>query len=126
MNAPWQARIRRIAFAAAFALSACASSNGGARYLPRIANATAMPAVFTFQTVDDPNGRNNRIMGIRRDGKIVGVYGLTRPSYHSFTSGAPAYDGFNPVGYYLQRSGIQCVAQAFEAYAMQAASGTFR
>ena len=150
-----------------------------------------MPAAFTFQTVDDPNGRNNRITGIRRDGKIVGVYGLTRPSYHSFTSGAPAYDGFNrddypgaggtyltslsndkyeagyvfsppsslgrrcgtcgvvhydrgwtlfespyegngkcavtvllgitdtelAVGYYLQRSGAQCVAQAFEAYA---------
>lgn len=95
MNAPPPARIFGIAFATAFALSACASSGGAAKYLPGLAKTTAVPAAFTFRTIDDPNGRNNRITGIRRDGKIVGVYGLTRSSYHSFTSGAPAYDGFN-------------------------------
>jgi probable HAF family extracellular repeat protein len=181
-----------LAAAALLGLAACGGAGISAtQTVPRLADAGVGPATFSFQTVDDPNGRNNRITGIRRDGKIVGVYGLTRPSYHSFSSSSPGYSRFNPdnypgaggtyltslsndkyeagyvfsppstqgnrcgtcgavhydrgwilfespnegngkcavtallgvndaefaVGYYLQRSGNHCIAQAFEAYA---------
>ncbi|HEX3456726.1 MAG TPA: hypothetical protein VHR97_02120 [Candidatus Baltobacteraceae bacterium] len=88
-------RIAAIAFAAGFAWGSCSSGKSSAKYLPEPADGLAMPAAFTFQTIDDPNGRNNRVTGIRRDGKVVGVYGLTRPSYRSFTSRAPAYNRFH-------------------------------
>jgi len=181
-----------LAIAALLGLAACGGAGISAtQTVPRLADAGVGPTAFSFQTIDDPKGRNNRITGIRRDGKIVGVYGLTGPSYHAFTSGAPTYKSFAPddypgaggtylsslsndkyeagyvfsppssqgsrcgtcgvvhydrgwilfespdegngkcavtvllgvndtelvVGYYLQRSGHQCIAQAFEAYA---------
>ena len=62
------------------------------------AGARSANSTFTFQTIDDANGKDNRITAIKAHGAIVGVYG-NMPFYHSYISSPPKYRHLIPADY---------------------------